>query len=151
MTIDAHPPAPDENACALWNPSAAARWSLLFTPAFGAFIHMHNWQALGQPQRAASARKWFHASLCLLILQILTSALNARLGSEPLLLHPLGLLFLLVWYFAAARQQTLLVRARYGARYRRKRWDSVLLGAVIAGAGYAVARTLLSLLLVALT
>jgi hypothetical protein len=151
MTIDAHLPAPDESACAIWNPAAAARWSLLFTPAFGAFIHMRNWQALGQPRQAASARKWFHASLCLLILQILTSALNARLGSEPLLLHPLGLLFLLVWYVAAARQQTLLVRARYGARYRRKRWDSVLLGAVVAGAGYAFARTLLSLLFVALT
>ncbi len=151
MTSDASAPSPDEFACAIWNPAAAARWSLLFTPAFGAFIHMRNWQALDQPERAASARRWFHASLGLLVLQILTSALNARLGSEPLLLHPAGLLFLLVWYFAAARQQTLLVRARFGAGYRRKRWDSVLLGAVMAGAAYALARTLLSLLLVALT
>ena len=85
------------------------------------------------------------------MLQILTSALNARLGSEPLLLHPAGLLFLLAWYFGAARQQTRLVRARFGGRYRRKPWDNVLLGAVIAGAVYAVARTLLSLLLVTLT
>lgn len=144
-------PSPDASACAIWNPSAAARWSLLFTPAFGAFIHMHNWHALGQPERAASARRWFYASLCLLALQIITSALNARLGSEPLLLHPLGLLFLLVWYFGAARQQTLLVKQRYGRRYQRKAWDNVLLGAVVAGAAYAFARTLLSLLLVALT
>jgi hypothetical protein len=151
MTIDGNAPSPDEPACAIWNPSAAASWSLLFTPAFGAFIHMLNWQALGQPEQAASARRWFHASLCLLMLQVFTRALNARLGSEPLLLHPAGLLFLLVWYFGAARQQTLLVRARYGARYRRKRWDSVLLGAVMAGAAYACASALLSLLLVALT
>lgn len=151
MTIDATPPFPDEPACALWNPSAAARWSLLFTPAFGAFIHMLNWQALGQPERAASARKWFYASLCLLMLQVFTRALNARLGTEPLLMHPAGLLFLLVWYFGAARQQALLVKARYGARYRRKAWDSVLLGAVAAGAGYAIASALLSLLLEAFT
>jgi hypothetical protein len=151
MTIDASAPSPDEFACAIWNPAAAARWSLLFTPAFGAFIHMRNWQALDQPERAASARRWFHASIGMLMLQILTSALNTRLGSEPLLLHPAGLLFLLVWYFAAARQQTLLVRARFGAGYRRKRWDGVVLGAVLAGAAYACARTLLSLLLVALT
>jgi hypothetical protein len=142
---------PDQPACALWNPSAAARWSLLFTPAFGTFIHMRNWQALGQPERAASARKWFHASLCLLMLQVFTRALNARLGSEPLLIHPAGLLFLLVWYFGAARQQALLVKARYGASYRRRAWDGVVLGALMAGAAYALASALLSLLLEAFT
>ena len=35
-----------EVAPALWNPNAAASWSLLFSPAFGAFLHMKNWQAL---------------------------------------------------------------------------------------------------------
>ena len=112
---------------------------------------MRNWQALDQPERAASARRWLYASLGMLMLQIFTSALNARLGTEPLLLHPAGLLFLLVWYFAAARPQTLLVKARFGASYRRKRWDGVVLGAVVAGTAYVLASTLLSLLLVALT
>jgi hypothetical protein len=149
MTIDA--PCPDAPPCGLWNPSAAATWSLVFTPAFGAFIHMQNWQALGQPEQAAAARKWFYASLALLVVQIWTRALNARFGTEPLLLHPAGLLFLLVWYVGAARPQARLVRARYGARYQRKRWDSVLMGAVMAGTAYAVAGTLLSLLLVATT
>lgn len=144
-------PCPDEFAFEIWNPAAAARWSLLFTPVFGAFIHMRNWQALDQPERARSARRWFHASLGVLMLQVLTSALNTRLGSEPLALHPVGLLFLLVWYFAAARQQTVLVKARFGACYRHKRWDGVVLGGVIGGAAYAGACTLLSLLLVALT
>jgi hypothetical protein len=151
MTIDAYPPCPDDAPCSLWNPSAAATWSLVFTPAFGAFIHMRNWQALGQPAQAAAARKWFYASLALLMLQIWTRALNARLGTEPLLLHPAGALFLLVWYFGAARPQARLVRARYGASYRRKRWDSVLMGAVIAGTAYAIAAAGLSLLLVATT
>ena len=157
MTIATTQPCPDEfaceSACAIWNPAAAARWSLLFTPAFGAYILMRNWQALDQPERAASARRWFHASLAMLMLQIFTSALNTRLGTEPLLLllHPASLLFLLVWYFAAVRPQTLLVKARFGAGYRRKRWDGVVLGAIVAGAAYACACALLSLLLLALT
>jgi hypothetical protein len=142
---------PEEAACALWNPVAAARWSLLFTPAFGAFVLMRNWHALGEPERAASARKWFHASLCLLLLQIITRALNERLGSEPLLIHPASLLFLLVWYFGAARQQALLIKARYGARYRRRAWDGVVIVALVVGAAYALTSALLSLLLTSFT
>lgn len=151
MRIDGNTHGADQSACAIWNPAAAARWSLVFTPAFGAFIHMRNWQALGQPAQAAAARKWFYASLALLMLQIWTRALNARFGTEPLLLHPAGVLFLLVWYFGAARPQARLVRARYGASYRRKRWDSVLMGAVMAGTAYAIAGALLALLLAATT
>lgn len=150
MTSDAITSSP-EPACAIWNPSAAATWSLVFTPAFGAFIHMLNWQALGQPRQAAAARRWFYASLCVLVLQVFTHALNVRLGSEPMLLHPVGLLFLLVWYFGAARHQAHVVRARYGAGYRRKSWDSVLICAVVAGATYAVTSTLLAILLLATT
>ena len=44
------------NAPPLWNPNAAANWSLLFSPAFGAFVHMKNWQALGEPEKAANAK-----------------------------------------------------------------------------------------------
>jgi hypothetical protein len=150
MTIDATAPVA-EPACAIWNPSAAATWSLVFTPAFGAFIHMLNWQALGQPREAARARRWFYASLALLMLQIFTRALNARLGSEPMLVHPAGLLFLLIWYFGAARPQARLVKARYGAGYQRRSWNSVLICAVVAGAAYATTSSLLSLLLVATT
>jgi hypothetical protein len=151
MPIECPVPFPSEPAGPIWNPSAAARWSLLFTPAFGAFIHMQNWQALGHARQAASARKWFYASLLLLLVQVFSRALNARLGTEPLLMHPLTVLFLAVWYFGAARQQAVLVKTRYGGRYPRRSWDKALLGAVIAGAVYAAASALLSLLLVALT
>ena len=81
-TIAATKPCADDAVCEIWNPGAAARWSLLFSPAFGAFIHMRNWQALDQPERAAATGRWFHASLGMLVLQIFTSALNARLGTE---------------------------------------------------------------------
>lgn len=43
-------PAPTREAAAiaLWNPNAAANWSLLFTPLFGAYLHMLNWRSLGE-------------------------------------------------------------------------------------------------------
>ena len=50
-----------EEAPALWNPNAAANWCLLFTAAFGAYLHMRNWQALGQPDRARASRNWMIA------------------------------------------------------------------------------------------
>lgn len=136
---------------AIWNPAAATFWSLLFTPAFGAFIHMLNWHALGQPEQAASAKKWFYASLVLLMLQIVTRALNARFGTEPLLVHPAILLFFPIWYVCAARAQSQLVRARFGDNYPRKSWNSVLMGAIMAGAAQTLASALLSLALLALT
>jgi hypothetical protein len=77
MSTDHPARSADEAAGAIWNPAAAARWSLLFTPAFGAFIHMRNWQTLEQPERAASARRWFLASLALLAPQVLTRAASA--------------------------------------------------------------------------
>ena len=45
-----------EAAPALWNPNAASSWSLLFSPIFGAYLHMQNWQALGQPDKAEQCR-----------------------------------------------------------------------------------------------
>ena len=43
-------------AAPIWNPSAAASWSLPFSPIFGAYLHMLNWRALGDEQKAATAR-----------------------------------------------------------------------------------------------
>lgn len=46
-----------QDRCKLWNPWAAG-WSLLFSPAFGAWLHAANWHALGRPDKAAAARRW---------------------------------------------------------------------------------------------
>src|SRR5436190_17925418 len=42
----------------LWNPNAAASWCLLFSPVFGAYLHMRNWQALGDERHAQVNRNW---------------------------------------------------------------------------------------------
>ena len=49
----------------LWNPNAAANWSLLFSPIFGTWLHMLNWRALGEAERAESAKTWLMVSTLL--------------------------------------------------------------------------------------
>jgi hypothetical protein len=137
---------------ALWNPVAVASWSLLFTPAFGAYLLMRNWQTLGELRQAALARVWFCFSLGLLGVQLLSAAINRRLNSESNLMHWLGLLYLVAWCVVAVLPQALLVRSRYGAAgYPRKAWDVALLYGVLAGMAYFLARAGFGFLLIVAT
>lgn len=136
---------------AIWNPAAAACWSIVFTPAFGAYLVMRNWQVLGEDARALAARRVWMFSLGLLALQLLASALNNRLNSQSNLMHWIGIGWLLFWSLTAALPQALTVRARLGPAYPRRPWDAAMLAAVIAGTGYVVLRALLTFLFVALT
>jgi len=120
----------NESAPAIWNPNAAANWSLVFSPAFGAFLHMLNWRALGELQREATARLWFIAALCMLALYLV-----------------LGFGFLLVWYFSAARGQAKFVKEKLGKSYQRKGWPKPLLIALAAFAGYILVAFLIGLVL----
>lgn len=137
---------------ALWNPIAAACWSLVFTPAFGSYLLMRNWQTLGEPRQAALARVWFCFSLGLLGVQLLSGAINRRLNSESNLMDWLGMGYLAAWCVAAVLPQMLLVRRRYGAAgYPRKAWDLALLYGVLAGVGYFVVNAGLGFVLLAAT
>ena len=51
----------------LWNPNAAANWSLLFTPIFGSYLQFRNWQALGKKDEADNARNWFIFSILFIL------------------------------------------------------------------------------------
>ena len=51
-------------APALWNPNAAASWCLAFSVVFGAYLHMKNWEALNEPEKASASKKWFVAGIC---------------------------------------------------------------------------------------
>jgi hypothetical protein len=136
---------------AIWNPAAAALWSIVFTPAFGAYILMRNWEALGDHEQAALARKWYVFSLGLLGIQLLSTAINTRLNSESNVMHWFGIAYLLAWWLGAALPQAWMVRARFGSTYARKRWDDALMAAVIAGTLYFAVRGLMIFLFVALT
>ena len=106
----------------LWNPNAAANWSLLFSPAFGAFLHMKNWEALGDADRARTSRNWVIAVLALLfgslLLRLLMPESKAIDGATRLL----GLGMLISWYVSSAKIQAKLVRERFGKDYPRRGW-----------------------------
>jgi hypothetical protein len=138
-------------AQALWNPSVAACWSLVFTPAFGAWLLMRNWEALGEPGQARAARKWFVFGIGLLVVRVLSAAINARLNSQSNLLHWVSLGYLLAWWLAAAAPQARLVRSRLGPDYPRQGWDYALFLAVLLGSAYQLASAFFTWLFVALT
>jgi predicted membrane channel-forming protein YqfA (hemolysin III family) len=138
-------------AHALWNPSVAACWSIIFTPAFGAFLLMRNWEALGDERQARQARVWFCFGLGLLGVRLFTAALNARLHNESNFIHWAGLIYLFGWWLFEAMPQARLVHAKYGPDYPRQGWDGALLLAVTGGFGYLLSSALLGWLLVALT
>lgn len=123
-------------APALWNPNAAALWSLLLTPAFGAFLHMKNWQALGEPARAETSRKWF---LCVIAAMLGAAVLGLLLPegkAVDALSRALGLALLITWYMQSGREQIRFVLGRYGKAYPRRGWALALLYGVLGLAAY---------------
>lgn len=126
----------------IWNPNAASNWSLIFTPAFGSYIHMLNWQALDQPQKAASARVWFYFSLAMLVMYFLMGLFIADAKTADGAARGLGFLYLIVWYFSAGRSQAKYVKAKFGSSYQRRGWGKPLL----IGFGAVIACTMLALI-----
>jgi hypothetical protein len=134
-----------DNSPALWNPNAAANWSLVFSPAFGAFVHMKNWQALGEPGKAATSKIW--AILSLLVVFGL-SGLFTILHSKSIggFMRIGALVLLLSWYFASGREQAKYVEARYGKVYPRRGWSKPLFFALLFSLAYVVAVAVCSIL-----
>ncbi|MDH3320209.1 MAG: hypothetical protein OEO84_11045 [Betaproteobacteria bacterium] len=122
----------------LWNPNAAANWSLIFTPAFGAYLHVLNWRALGEPERAAAARLWFIVSLVMLVVYVLLGIFVVQERAADGAARGLAFIFLLIWYFSSARRQANYVKEKWGGDYPRKGWWKPLLIGVGAIVGYFV-------------
>jgi hypothetical protein len=100
-------------APALWNPDVAGVWSLFLTPVFGSAPLLQNWKSLGDGARAKTGRTWLILSIVMII---------------PTLLIPLvGLIYIIIWYFAWQRFQTRYVKQRWGKEYPRKSWAKPLL------------------------
>lgn len=140
-------PAPSEvSSGAIWNPNATANWSIIFTPAFGSYLQMLNWQSLGKPERAASAQTWFYISLAMLAAYVLLGVFMPDPKVSDAAARGLALLYLLVWYFGAGRSQIKFVKANLRSDYPRKPWAKPLLIAVAALFGYAVAAVIVGFL-----
>jgi hypothetical protein len=112
----------------LWNPWAAAGWSLLFSPAFGAWLHAANWCALGRPDKAAAARRWGWFVIATILLAGATGALFEIHARHLPLLATVALTA--TWLGFPAREHCHYVRATTGGRYCRRRWWPALLGGI---------------------
>lgn len=130
---------PKTDKPALWNPSATVNWSLIFTPAFGAYLQMLNWQALGEPGKAIWSRIWFYASLGMLALYIYMGASAEDPLAEDKIARGLGFTFLLVWYFSFGKTQGIYVKEKLGKSYAKKSWGRPLLAGVGGVIGFYVA------------
>lgn len=114
----------------LWNPNSAANWSLLFTPIFGAWLHVKNWDELGKPEEAKRSMIWVYAgALFLLSSLFLTLPVAAS--------RAIGPIWLFSWYFTSAKAQIKHVGAMTsaGGTYVKKPWIlplSVALAGLIA-------------------
>ncbi len=122
--MDTPPPTPPITPPALWNPNAAACWSLLFSPAFGAYLHARNADALGRTEEAKTNRVWFYVSLgflgCFLISVFIPSITDSIIQGASI-----GLLF--GWYFSLGKKQIQFVKGNLQVGYPRKSWMTPLL------------------------
>ena len=139
--------AASDQSNAIWNPNATANWSLVFTPAFGSYLQMLNWKALGQSGKAASSQNWFHASLAFLIVYVLIGVFMSDSKAADGAARGLGFLYLLVWYFSVGRSPGKFVKEKFGSNYPKKSWGKALLIRITAIIGYFIFAVAVGLIL----
>ena len=114
-----------EAAPPLWNPNAAASWCLLLTPVFGTSLHLKNWIALGEAQRARATWMWLIAAIVVTLGPLAWALLlqTSVHGGFRLVV----LAFLITWYCASAKSQAQFVKERFGDDYPRRGWGMPIL------------------------
>ena len=122
---------------ALWNPNAAALWSVIFTPVFGAYLHALNWRALGDSERETASMTWVYGGGLMLVLHLLIEVLATGHSADSVS-QVIGFAFLLAWYFASGHAQAKLVKEKFGHSFPRKPWKQPLLMG-LAGFGVYIA------------
>lgn len=125
-----------EAAPALWNPNAAASWSLFLSPIFGAFLHMKNWQALGDSKKADEARTWVYVCIGFFVLLSIIAVLLPESKGIDLAFRAGAFGLLIAWYIMSARPQSRYIAGRFGISYPRKGWGKPLLYALLCFIGY---------------
>ena len=140
MSLDERYRAPQSNdsnaaldnsdAPALWTTNAAASWSLLFSPVFGATLHMLNARAMGDKDQIRQS-KW--ALIILLVIFLLLPLVALFFNPKN---NTFGLILLLGWYFAIGRRQVEAVKQKYGSNYPRRPWFKPLALAVLGMVAY---------------
>jgi len=115
----------------LWNPDVAANWSLLLTPAFGAYLHATNWRTLGKPERVTANMVWVWVTVAFLALNLgmlFVPDFQAMAG----IMQVVGLGLLFSWYFSQGRPQAKYVKETLRRDYVKKGWGLPLLAGFAA-------------------
>lgn len=100
---------------------AAAAWSVLFTPLFGAILVAANWRALGQPGRAG-AQRWWMIGTAVLLAALLWIHFAAASEAWDILLRFGALALLVAWIIAGAWPQISYLREHPSADRVRRGW-----------------------------
>lgn len=141
ITLAAEPPITSSDRTGaerppLWNPRTATWWGVLLSPAFSAYIHMRNWEALGQDDKVAETRTWFYLMLGYVILCFVLSAVShiAQQDVTPPPSIPFALM--LVWHIWGGRAQERYIAALTRGAYTRRPWSKAVwccIGLLLAG------------------
>lgn len=113
------PPTPARHDIALWNPDAAALFSLLLTPLFGATLHFLNSRRLGDDTQSLKARLALASGALVTFGALSIGFSNDVSVSNTFAASGMVAVYTLLWYVFIGHGQSQLVSARYGARYRK--------------------------------
>ena len=135
VTLEA-PSSTPSKACsldaglALWNPRAATCLGLLLSPAFSAYIHMCNWQALGEDDQSLEARAWCCMMLGYFVMCVILLGMSDMAGRylAPPASATAGIL--VGWHVWGGRAQERYVAVITNGDYTRRPWRRVILTAM---------------------
>lgn len=126
--------APEQTE-AIWNPNAAACWSLIFSPAFSSYLHALNWRALGKPGKQKSSMAWFYTSLAMLGVFFIIGLCSLFFEFKSPV-TALAFIYLLIWYYLSGKKQADYVKEKLGSDYNHRKWTKPLLIALGILAAY---------------
>lgn len=139
------------DAVELWSPAGIAVWSLLFTPAFGAWLQMYNYRRMGDAARAQRAWHWCLAGLAVLGWNAVAYAFGARLGLDSLLFGWLSVALYAAWMIDTWPAHAQAVGKEWHAHRAPRSWDSVVVLGLAAALAYLAATAVLTLAFTRLT
>ena len=109
----------------LWNPNAAGFWSLLLTPAFGAWLHAKNWKELGHSDKAKTSMLWVYALIAIWVTTWFVSAVT------PQIARVIFGVYLVAWWIKSGNEQYKYVSEQCPS-YHKKGWTRPLVIAVVS-------------------
>ncbi len=93
---------------------------------------MKNWQALGQPDKAAQSRTWAIAIAVVIFVMTVAAILAPQSKAIDAISRFGGFGILIAWYYASGKPQQAYVQGHFDRNYPRRGWTVPLLLGVVA-------------------